>query len=723
VKPYIPIIITVAAVVILLGATLLITPKLQPPQNRLNQQIDDKVEMAKRMLAGYKPTGMQMSMQLTATATQPENIPLDQWQQNLNYVKQESPFADPLQKMQREMNRLDQMISKLDNDTQPPAPPANAREGYIQLNQQLQDNQKSIADALNIVRQAVKMNVQTKEQTISGSTHPVATRMEAILSHTQANLLRRRAALYHALADQDRARFVRVLSAWRHTNSNVRSLESNLISTPAGPIEPQTKQDAENKTKSKAKTKSKSLFTKTIRKLLKKNTGQETLPKTNTQPEPDVKEQPVQPSNIPHEKLPNLQERIDSLKTKRKKVVADIGDAKTNVDKLSKIIENLEKQIAKAKAQANQAEKQMMALSSAGIDPADPNSLDRFIAEYNAAAKSNRDAAREANILEKGSVRNAHTDRDNQNKKPSDKLVPIDPNKKITHVRGLVAFQSDLRINQGMIETNTALLSELDKQIEELSTRQEEIKKRLNTIKTSRRELRKKAETLLKSAIAAVVRADILETEALQLAGVDGMQAAVRAQEAAKKRSNEARTNQDPEKMDEPLDMITKDRFTVGHVQTLQADLQHIVALINAQRVTGLKHHQWMLERTERMGIKIGQDLLPEDLTPDNITKAIIQSNQAAQAVKQAQDLALQAAEKALEMYNLADDDLKQLWVLHTNIASVHYLMAGLTSGEQAKKHREFALREYQRSIQNRTDQPEAKMYKHIIDGLTKAQQ
>ncbi|UCD27680.1 MAG: hypothetical protein JSV03_11280, partial [Planctomycetota bacterium] len=596
-KSQTPIIATVAAVVVGLIVIFAITPRLQSPQARLNRQIDDQIDLAMRIIAGYKPDGMHLASHLDSAATQPADIPPNMWQENISYVQQESPFADSIRKINNELRRLDQLTSNLRDETLHPTAADSARDGYQELNQELKRNESSIADALATVSKAVRMSIEAGDETIRGSSHPIATRMEAVLCYNQADLLRRRASIYHALADVDRARFLRILSSWRHINAAVLSLERDI-----NPSQPETeaeastnavKQSDKEKTtpekvaakpqKIKKQTGGPSPFTTGLRKLFDKETKPADEPTdTAVQQQPPVpEEQPpaaeespeesesVELPKIVYEKLPTIQQRITKLQNRQEQVASDIDSAKEKAKKLTATIKDLEWRIADAKSKASKAEEKMLALKSAGIDPADPESLKQFTNDYNTAAQIHRNASSEATILEKGSIRNARPESEDQDKKQSVPLVPVDPQKEMTEVRGLIALQSDLRIAEGNIETNTALLKEIDKQIEDLTIHQEDTKQRLARMKTSRDDLLKQAEKVLTSAIDAVAQADKLENEALALIENTGKPAAERAQRAADKRLSDARNLRDPKSEDPRINMIIGDRFIGGHVKSL----------------------------------------------------------------------------------------------------------------------------------------------------------
>ena len=120
------------------------------------------------------------------------------------------------------------------------------------------------------------------------------------------------------------------------------------------------------------------------------------------------------------------------------------------------------------------------------------------------------------------------------------------------------------------------------------------------------------------------------------------------------------------------------------------------------------------------MGIRDEKDLLPEVAAGEPVPASAFEPEAAEQAAEQARADAIEAAKEALEAYRKADDDLDRLWVLHTNIAAVHYLLANLTSGSEAETHRNNALREYELSIRDQPDRREAEFYQTVMNGLTR---
>ena len=86
---------------------------------------------------------------------------------------------------------------------------------------------------------------------------------------------------------------------------------------------------------------------------------------------------------------------------------------------------------------------------------------------------------------------------------------------------------------------------------------------------------------------------------------------------------------------------------------------------------------------------------------------------------EQALTTALESAEKALGIFQEADQALDQLWTLHTSIGAVQHLLARLNTEEEvSKKHLAQAVEEYRRSIHGREDRIETRIYQQIIDTL-----
>jgi len=655
VKSHTPIYVTVGAVVLGLLLSMVTASWLESPQDKNERLIDEQVDLAQRMLANYAPAGSRLSSVLGAAATQPAEAASEQWPTLVNNVKQDSAMTDTLQKQSNQINTLSNAFKQLDGKVPPRMrPPGSSSEAYRKLDDDLKRNETQIASALRIVQAAIQQHPE-------GSSHTSATTLEAILCYHQADLLRRQAAVRQSLAEETHVMISDQLSQLRKLDTDLGSLASELNQSP------ETQADAD--------------------------TGNLIAPST-------------------------LSARVAQLKKRQTEVADESQAAEQEVQRLTNAIAQIEQRITEAGNQARSAEQRMFELEKTGIDPTDPESLNQFIDAYNEASAVNRAAFRESTILQLGALRNAHVDTTNEDDILTQPLVSANADRQITPERGLRALQSDLKAAQALVQTLKGVAREIDRQLESLAIREKDLIDRQKRLQDTRSLEVEQIARSVRVAIAALIEADTIENNAINLAQGQGARAAQRARTAAAKRISDARSS-NTQGTNPRLTLISQDGFITGHTYTVAGDLHQVIAQIYAQRAKCCDRHSQMLADLEKMGFEINASDLPEGMTLETAPASAIQSEAAQSAAQEARTAAIEAGKAALEQYDQADGPLKQLWVLHANMGAVHYLLANVTSDQEAAEHRENARIEYHRALLNREDRPEATVFKTVLEQVT----
>jgi predicted nucleic acid-binding Zn-ribbon protein len=734
VKQYTPVIAIVGVILVVVLVGMFTASPLQSPEARLFKQIDGQVEKAKRLLWDYNPADIRLAAIIGPPATQPADQPTEKWQQTLQDLERNS-FDQSLQQEQQRKDALRDSYARL-NGEPPKAPPST------DIREELNQNAKLLAEALKIVQEARAMS----DGEVTGANHPTATRLEAILCYQQADLNRRQAAVQIALADQAREQFDESALAWNRLEVEVTSISRELgqehalvnLDEAAPPASPSAAAPAVVGDKSanpvsqqpgaaKAEP-GKGVVGKLFNSVLGSLGKGKTQPKSTTvkaadkapkaadkAPEPKVADKAPEPEQ-PAVKTPPLGAQITQLTERKSQVQAAITAAEETVKKLTGQIEDTQKRLAAAQAQASEAEQKMFKLEDAGVKKTDPKVLDKFVKEYNAASAANRAAYRESAMLAEGALKGAKTGATNE-----DEMLTAPLTGDQGAERGLVALQSDLKAEQGLVESNTALLKEIERQITDLNRRQQTLAKQLTQLKGQQATCAEKAGQAAKAAIAAILEADQLATKGIGLAEGAGQQAARRAKDAAGKRMRDAEDANGanaPESRNQRLTLIAGNKFTTGHAIALEGDMAYAAAMIQAQREESLRRHARLLAVLETLGIKPEASLLPEGVNATEVPPAIVKSQAAGTAADEAHAAAIKAARLALETYNQADEPLKQLWVLHANLGAINYLLANLSTGEEAQQYLTQARLQYQRALKGQEDRPEAQPYKEVLAGI-----
>lgn len=672
-KSYIPTAIVLAAVIVVLVIGPVFTRVFEDPQQNLDRRIDEKVAAAQRMLASYSPQGTRLQSLFSETGIAVPEQASQAWSDYLGQLREDSPISGTLRQQERSIQQLNRDYESLAG--QRPETATHWRSGsqaYNQLRTDLTRNESLLNKALTTVQEGIAMS----DGEFSGSGHPAATRLEAILYYHQADLKRRQAALEGNLADGTRQEFWKVYRRWDQLETKIQLAEREL------------------------------------------GLREDVRPAVSTGPA--VPEDDAPRAVEPGEAL-TLPERIALLRTQRKEADATLPPAREQVRQMEQKLAVLRAAIATAKKHSRQAQQRMFELRESANDAADSESLDRFIAAYEDAAQADREAFREAITLEKGALRNAHVKPGDIDDLLQEPLTPINPTEPIDAQTGADKLAFELDAVKTRLAAQEAVIAEIDRQIEELTIRQQETEEYLASLRQQQADTQARVEELSRQILAALSRAVELETEAVETLLGRGLQAAKRARTAAAGRISDARTanaDNSPQSPNPRLEMIISDGFMTGHSAVLTGDLPFLAVRILAQRIEQLERQQTTIRQLQTSGLAADPQIAPEGMALEQIPAALLSIEASQSMIAASREQAVEAGTLALEGYDQADGPLRQLWLLHANMAGVNGLLAELSTGATAREYRNAAIVEYRRAMQDRTDRPEYPILKAAEERL-----
>ena len=713
-----PITITVAVVIVALLAAFFTARLLETPEVKMNREVEGLLEQAQQRLNSFDPGGSRTLMTLDATEPAAE-----QWSEALQTVDDaREPFGKVLSNQEQMLRKI---ATEYDHLIAPPRRPGqpSADSALRTMQENLQRTEKLIEEALAFASKAVNESNQL------GQPHPEATRLKAMLTHTQADLLRRRAALHREVAQNQRIRFMKEHDDWQRTNARLQGADAELNGS--GAVVPAVEKAepvevAEPVETPAAKPTGQSGI---LSQALKKAFGREDEPADEDEAEPEGatadEPEPVEREAEEIPDAPPIQDRIAALEKQRTRVRQKLVDTEKDVARLQEIVDDLEQRLTAALKRSTAAQKKMLKLEQKGTDAGDPKSLPGFVEAYEAASQEYREASMEASTLERGALRNTRIDTEDENKLLTAPLVAAEAGQEIAPERGLLAMQHELRIAQRLLEKRSDFIKELDRQFEDSTVRKAGVQQLVADLEQQRDEEATLALNELQSAVASMIEADELETEALTLSETRGPAAVKQAERASDARIRDARTlnNSERKGMDQRLTMMSRDAFTTSHASLIAGDLHVVTAAIYAQRAEDLERHAALLASLEPMEIDAEQALLPEGRTADTVPEAVWQASAADAAAQEAYDNAIAAGEEAIQVYEEIAEKLNDLWVVHANIAAVNYMLAEFVEDPTtAEAYRNRAAQEYERSLRDRMDTPEGKRYQPILQELTQAQ-
>lgn len=737
---------------------------IDSPQSKLDREMLNKIELAQRMLNDYNASTPRIEQAFAAAATRPVDIDPEAWR-NFTRAGEDAKhplgankkISERLSTDEQQIRKLASDIARLNGDEAVSKAVPGPSEAYGNLQASIKSNRTLLDKALAVVREAISMTVGDGEAEVRGANQPVPTRLEAILLYHKADLMRREAALRRVRGNEDRISFVNLLADIRKLDDEIKAEQSPLVggtvpglealpSVSLSEIEP-AKEKAE-KAVVKKQTGSEKLwiFGKLVDRLpIKKAetpaSGPESAPaeqeeeksaKPASAPSAVAKvkalaSQPEAPAG-PMETVPSLADRLAALQSERTRANSAIEAASADAKTLTGQIGELKTRLTAVEQLAKDAELKMIEAERTGVKGTDSQASEAFRENYRKLSDQYRQALQEVVTLKEGAIRNAKSTADEPEKILSAPLAPANSAKPMLPERGLVALEADLATAAKFVESNRALLTEIERQIVDLTGQRTMVEARISKLQAHKRKVLEQAAKFSTQAIVAVAQADRLEKEALDLITGVGQQAAQRAQAAAsasQQRIQKFIRSENPVDVQEKkLTEMAGDQYTAAGASTVKADLGLLAARICVQQADDLQLHQRMLEAGKQAGLTSLPDAkkLPEGMTAESVPACATKADEADKVAKADLAEAAKYAKEALTAYTEAAEQLKDLWAAHTSIAAVHLLMAHLPRAQgDTEDHLTQARQILARAITGREKRSEYPTYRWIVDGLKAA--
>lgn len=734
-----------------------IAPAVEAPQSRLDRQVAEKVELAQRLLNDYNGATPQLQKVFESASTRTIEVDPNKWQAYLE-LAEGTPFGEESFALRDRLSNQEQALSQAARALQSlggsaaSTPTPGAEEAYQAVLEEARAGHAILDQAIGLVRSAINLQEGEGESSVSGRDNPSATRLEALLLHHKADLLRREAAMVRAKANLDRKQVERLDVFSREIHDRIAAQQMLLTGgtapgkttpvikpkPPADATEPAAAAPAEP-TADRTPRRSGGLLG-NLMGMLGDRLPVQPRPSAPRAPEPA---QPAEPASSdpavadaqaepeveqgPAEAIPSLPQRIANLQQNREQVVARISATQAEIQRLTQEIEALEARCAAADQAARAAQLKMFEAEQKGANLSDPEAVQRFINDYRKLSEEHRAAAMEATRLREGSVRNGRSASADPDEIMTSPIVPEDDSKPMEPERGLAALQADRHVAEQVLTTSQELLAEVDRQLAGLNTRRQTVESQLSGLRAREQELAAQLTRYAQAAATGVVRADQLEAEAIEIIDGPGQAAAGRAQSAAGSFQREVasflRRENPTETPERKLSDMAADQFFAANAAALPADFQYLLARTYVQRAADLEWHKRMLDALASIGVAVKLDPQAfEGMDPEAFPASATSAQAAGQAVEESYRKAAEAAKQALDQYAQAATQAKEWWILHAQMAALHRMLADLPRVEgDTEDHLAAARQTYARAIQGREQRPEYAAYRRVLDSLKEA--
>jgi predicted nuclease with TOPRIM domain len=712
----------------LLFVAYLSTRLMQPAPDQLDTAVAPALERAQRHLKAYEPIGVDV-LALLAPASDSEplpTVPENEWPASLAEASEVARTHDS------QLRRLRSEFAELGIDFDTPRVQLNP----TQTAERIKKNQKHLDHAIDAVSEALNLSVEGSEGTLRGTDHPAVTRLAAMAYVLKGDHLRRQAFLVAHEAARPSDRFRELCSQWILLNAEIEAIDADIqaslpdesgMETPSGDDEPAAETvETDEDDQAPAAGAETGLLGRLLSRTL---SGDADADETDQGDDADqgegiTLEPPVEFEAPKTPATPQLTvgQELASLQSQRSETLDKIEEAKANVDELQSQVNDYERQLESLQEAAMQAQERMLDLEDQGVDPVEPGAMEAFEKAYTSASQEYRQAMIQINALKQGTLANARIDTNDQQLLQSAPVVPADPDKPIRQQRGLVVLKPALEAAQTRHSRLTDKLETIDEQIEELNSRREALVAKKETLRQQQQSVHDRAIQAMAESASIYAQADQLLSEALQVLVGKGQPTAQQAQRAAESVLREVRTQRSampPGKTDERLDFLSGTGFLIGHATSISGDVQFMLAQVQTQRHAEWKQLADLL--TEAARIKITPAEIQSAAQDRKLPEPAVDAELASENVIKARENAVTFAQKALQTYRDAEDDLDRLWLLRASEAAVQLLLANLYEGPQQQEYLDKALATYQQAIEGREDWPSAQRFRRIVEELSAA--
>lgn len=737
-KRYLPFAIAAAAPIVVVVALYVTAPAAQSTRTKVDYEIERNLATARRLLAAYEP-GEQMLLAATdkligAGAVLEFNDARlnklsEQWG-DVSAKVSESPIKPMPESAKRDLAAARDAHRKLAGDDENGEPPlaGGASAVFSDVKSWLETNNKRLDEAARLIDAAI--NVRSEgEDNYSGREHPEANRLRAILAYHQAESLRRTALLKREEIDRLARRLLDLHGRQVAVSGDLKIAETMLAGGewPALPAEQELDRNAapeaapaveepaaEPKGAAGREGPSKlwhGIFSR-MRVAPPPAPKQAEAPKAAPEPAPETAPAARRPA-LPAVAVTPMATRIATYEEVKSEAQQRIEALGQKIQGLRGSISDLESRIASKRQEASGTDRKMVDMEKVGFSRENHNALHQQIAEYESLSRANRDAAREANLLEFGGYRNAKLVSADEDWHKAE-IQPAVPQKALEAQKSLDAHRLELASAQATLEGDQKLVELLTAQIASLKAVQADIERRINGggattrpaiggLKAQRDALRNEIEKIgaaMQESATLALKADDDAAEMLKV----GIEAASRAQRAVNTRKNDARQPASDGAPNARIEMIAGEQWRIDDIDAMTADLRLLRGWVLYERSIWRRHLAGVFRLAKTCGLKC--DPAAEQKAADEDAKT-----------------SLEDAKTAAEGYNdkISKNAFKNDWTLHVNAAGANYLLSKLTDGQPSREYRTRAAQEYQLATQGQETNPDRQPYVARLQALNRA--
>ncbi len=768
-KRYWPIIVAAAAPAVVVFLIYLTAPASEGARAKLQQDIDQELAKARRLLAAYEPTqqmllageqrltGKEGPFEITDARLQKMS---SAWDKSSSYVEQESPIKPVSADLQRALGEAADLCRRRVGgaEKQPSAEAANDAAGARRLvTDWLQANESRLKDAIRIVDAAMGLSTSSGEETLSGREDVEANRLRAILAYHYAESLRREALLDRSRVERLSERLLSLHGDWIGVTADIavaeRALEGSSDAMPASgaataasasaPATAKARETAKAQGGAPAESRGTAAAPAKSSKVLGKvfgairGTVSDALPggkiaaasePAKAAPTPAAEEPAAEPSAPiavelePLQRIQPLRDRIADLERQKAEALKRAKGLETKItEELTPPRDRLAGEIRQRREAAAAAETKMAEMENKGFDPRNAGALNQRTAEYEAQSKIAREASRQADLLEFGGYTNATLVTETEDWHTA-RIAPARAGEPLAAQKCLRQYDQEIRLATAAIQGEQRAVEVLDKRLQTLRTLQAYYDAQLKggAMPASTQPaatqmvvpgLRGRHDEIVGEAksLVALLDAAAKAADANDDAAIAelgrGISAAKQARQSAEKRTREAQGAQP--QGGEPNPRLQR----IEQEDWRAGDADAILG--DLQLLLATVHYQRALAR-ERLAAVL------DSVARMGLTVDAAAARTAAAADKPA---ALNAAQDAQKAYTDAEPRLKKDWTVHMNLAAAYYLLSQLTQGPQASQFLESARKEYAAGTSGADEKnPDRKPYADRAEAIRKAQ-
>lgn len=757
-------IIAAAAAVAVIGIIYVTAPIAQDSAASTRDQIDRELDQAQRMLAAYEPMDQLLEIaQARLTSAGGPLGPGTEAAANLpahwsRAVSSENPLMrltslspDAQQVWDDALKKYKECAGEAGGEA---SAAADAVSAYQSLEARFARNNKLLTDAIRIVDGALAISSSGPDG-FSGRDHVEANRLRAILAREYAESLRRTAARRRAALDPLIEQLVSLHGEWLAVSGELAGAEMELTGKTSVTVPPIAAPPPKERTTPAPDEPSPPTET---TEPSPHEAGDEASSTTPTEPAPtdpapsDAAPSDVAPSDaapadtaepkdagpaagpeddkgseseakpadatpveasteppaahtgvaawVPTTDHPPIPAQITELEQQVEAAQERIRNLEPQQAELAKTIDDLQTRVTALRGTASDADKKMVAIEARGFQDDDPETVKSLIAEYEALSKKQREAAREAELLEFGGYTNATLISDDGEPRTA-RVEPATPGEALKATTSLKEYQQRKATLDATAAAEKESIDVFRGKIAVLQQRQAELTQQIEGRLAAGDQpavpgLRAQRDALTKQ-IAAVTASivetakELHDTETAAIQEVDtGLAAAERIAQAVQRRQREAREarSSSSDGPNERIDMISRESWRIGDAGALVGDLELLKAWIDRQIAMNQTRLAHAYERAQQAGAPVD----PAAAYREAYAAEFAAQDAAAQAAKQYEDA--------------AQGELQDDWNVHMNMASAYYLQSLLAEGNEARTLRDKALATYREATTGREKDP-----------------